>query len=112
MTRGLAFVLAVSSLASFHVSEIRSAQAEAIQAWNDPCQRLLKDYRQRSGHKAFALTVNSAGNGLSQFCGAAWGVASKQKAESQAIKSCKSEKTGKDWNSPLASVKCNILYSE
>lgn len=112
MTRKLALALAVSLLAHSYVLSMRPARAESIQAWNDPCQRLLKQYNLRSGHKAFAVTVNSAGNGLSQYCGAAWGVGSKQKAEAQAISSCKTQKVGKDWSSPLASVRCTILRSE
>lgn len=35
-----------------------------------------------------------------------------QKAKSLAISACKSEKVGKEWNSPLASVRCIILFSE
>ncbi len=72
-----------------------SAQAQSLESWNRPCQKLLKDYKTKPGHKAFAVSYLSSGSGGGQSCGAAWGAGTKQQAESQAIKSCAGNVAGK-----------------
>lgn len=113
MIRKLSKVLMIVLVAECSGSLVRHAHAGSIETWNDPCQRLLTAYRQHPGPKAFALTTNSAGSGLSQYCGAAWRAGSRAKAESKALADCKAKKIGKEWNSAIPqTAKCRIIRSE
>jgi hypothetical protein len=71
------------------------AQAQSLESWNQPCRKLLKEYKTKPGHKAFAVSYLSSGSGGGQSCGAAWGAGTKQQAEAQAIKSCAGNVAGK-----------------
>lgn len=86
--------------------------AQSVANWNEPCKRLLREYRQRPGPKAFALTA-TLGNDMSQYCGAAWQAASKAEAEAQAKSSCMSKTIGRAGNSavPQPAV-CSVVRSE
>ena len=70
------------------------ARGQSIEIWNMPCQKLLKSYKTKPAHKAFAVSYLSSGSGGGQSCGAAWGASSKKAAEGAAIKQCKSNVAG------------------
>lgn len=103
--------LAVALLLGCHALAIPPAHAQ-VESWNDPCKRLLKEYKQRPAPKAFALTTK-LGNDTSQYCGAAWGAASKQDAEAQAKSTCMTKSIGRSGNTsvPLP-ANCGVVRSE
>lgn len=78
------------------------ATAQGVELWNQPCQKLLKQYAGKPPHKAFAVSYLASGSGSGQSCGASWGARSKAQAEAAAIKSCKSNVAGA----------CGVMRSE
>lgn len=72
-----------------------SAHAQSLETWNRPCQKLLREYKTKPRHKAFAVSYIASGSGGGQSCGAAWGAATKAQAEAQAVKSCAGNVAGK-----------------
>ena len=89
------FITVVGFLAATLLFGLPLAQAQNLEIWNKPCQKLLKQYKSAPGHKAFAVSYLSSGSGGGQACGAAWGAGSKAQAEAAAVKSCKSNVAGK-----------------
>ena len=89
----LCLTLAACFALSLAVSSPPS-QAQSLEMWNTPCQKLLKQYKAAPGHKAFAVSYMASGSGGGQSCGAAWGASSKKTAEAAAIKQCKSNVAG------------------
>lgn len=113
MPRILMSVFFFVVIAGYVGASVLCAHAGSIETYNYPCLRLLTEYKKHSKPKAFAVTTNAAGNGLSQYCGAAWSAGSKEKAEQLAMSMCKTKKVGKEWNSSIPqSAKCKVTQSE
>lgn len=104
--------LAVVVFLGCHGLAMPLAQAQSVESWNEPCKKLLREYKQRPAPKAFALTAKLA-NDTSQYCGAAWGAASKQEAEAQARNTCLSKTIGRSGNAPVPQpASCGVVRSE
>jgi hypothetical protein len=58
--------------------------AYALMAWNTNCRQILADWKNRPGHKAFAIGMNHEG----QYCHSVWSAPSKEAAMEKALKYC------------------------
>ena len=88
------------------------AQAQQVENSNTPCKTLLQEYKKQPPPKAFALT-HAMTNNPSQYCGAAWGAKTKEAAEAEAKRVCRTKTIGKSANSavPLP-PSCSVVRSE
>lgn len=92
--RRLSQICVVSVLGMGVVAAPTLTYGQALETWNQPCQKLLKQYKSAPGHKAFSVSNISSGSGGGQSCGAAWGARSKKEAEAAAIKQCRMNVAG------------------
>lgn len=88
------FGLLVLALPSQHVG---SAQAQGIESWNPKCAKLLKEYKKRPRHKAFAASNPNSGGSGAQACGVSWSYPSAKQARDAALKSCNTQRGGTCW---------------
>jgi hypothetical protein len=93
--RVLFFLIVVVSI-GFGSTPWSPAKAQGIEFWNTECKKLLKQYKSKPGHKAFAASNPNTGSG-NQACGISWGAGSKKEAEETAVKACKSQRSGTCW---------------
>ena len=78
---------------------LTSASEALVPSWNKGCVRIHKVYQSKPGHKAFAMTPQSAPWSI---CSAVYGASSRQIAEQRAVQ---------DYNK-RGSTSCYIMYSE
>lgn len=71
--------------------------AQGIESWNPQCAKLLKQYRSKPSHKAFAASNPNSGATGGQACGLVAGPRSKMDAEVNALKLCNSNHYGTCW---------------
>jgi hypothetical protein len=78
---GLGFVLV------FILTSTAATQTVAMPPhWHKPCMQAWKNYKEKSGHKAFAMSpVRTA---MMVNCGVAWSAGSQKQAEQAALNYC------------------------